>query len=425
MDRVFLPKTTILYGLTLDGNHGQSCFFGDPSFLFMAFFDEIYSRDLLGEVNYYFPPNSPHSKRFRFENSLKIIQYRVMEDIKDVPVKEGILKIPLWKQKSQNAVEISQFDDWLSLISRNEVYRLDQKVSMCDLTSKRNLLYPIDAHKIVSANVFKYYYELLKMDKSTSEIKNEFYKRLFMSQDLQRETFGEEVIIKPDLKPKMRDETVKDDLPEIQDLQRLIAEGEVLKTLYRYAAGNISTYEYVQTDDFYKLIWTRDLPVFYDYEPAFPESYNPSLNYSWNYNRMLDIKTVLAWVQTRKRISNAKTIFEDELESRLVRFSLEEVKDIKEISIIDPCYSLRITMVSKLRDDKLRIIATPDLIEEIKNRFVDFNENWIKIGYIPKTAIKDSNILEFDLSNEDSTKFIEVFLSYIVREKLVTTFKFE
>ena len=424
MEKVSLQVGQIFYGLALGGNHQQSCLFVNPGDLFLAFFDEIYSSDLVGEGSYFLKPNTAYSSKFRFENALRIFQYRVTEDITDIEEETGLLKIPVWSTENQQSIPLVDFKEWLSLITRNELYRENYPVQMYDLSKHGDDLDIIDAHIIDTGTVFKYFYKLISEGRGPQDIKELFGRRLTATQEDEKEIYNGEKLFERDLTPEISFKGVSDKHPSVQELLSMIEDNEDIKTLYRFAALDIETYKYVQTEHFYQVLWNRDLNKKSNGEVVIPEFYSPWLGFAWNYNRLLDLETVKMWLETRKKISKASSLIKNERLKKLVRFDLEELKKMKEISMVGACYKTRVIITANLHSDRLTLVSNAQFMEKIISTFVYEGAKWIKIGYVPDTAVPKPSFLELRLENDESQIFMESFLNYIVREKLAGAFRF-
>lgn len=406
-----LERGQIFYGLALGGNHGLNCLFKTSDDLFWAVFDEIYSRDLIGENSYQFPFNTNYSSKFRFENVLRVHQFRVIDDSVDkIPAKKGWLKIPTWKTEyDEETVSLPDFNDWISSFLRKELSNLYKEVDMYDFSNHKRLIKNIDTRRILTAPLFDFY-----------------FKKMIEAGGIPNLNFSENenIFTEKDLIPGQKMVTADEDYEPIRTLKSMIRSGEGIKPLYRFASLDIQTYIYSHTDDFYKMLWERDLPQIKDGESAFPETYSPLMNYAWNYNRLLDIKTIFAWIETRKFISNAKELYSNPKEGRLIRFDLETLENFHEISLVDQCYQLRVIFSSDKRTDKLTIISSYDFVDRLKSKFVDFNEKWIRVGVLPKTAIPDQRNVELNLGDGNSIEFLKAILNYIIRDLKVGAFRY-
>lgn len=423
MEEIVLEKGQVFYGLALGGNHGQNCLFESIGDLFMAFFDEIYLRDILGEVRIDFPSNTNYSQRFRFENSLKITEYRTVDNDVEVTIKEGSLKIPFWvREKEELALKFPTFDEWLASLSLRELYRTEEKVKLFDFSGNREKLWITQAYRIRSACTLKFYYDMLYRKRSFQDMKSLFINRLNLSEEERIDNYGEDHLLEIDIKPLLTYQEGNEDSPKVQELIKMMEKKVPVKELYRFASLHIDTYKYVQSDDFYHALWSRDLPVFYDYEAAFPEFYSPLMDYSWNYNRLLDLKTFMGWIKTRQSLSDSSLL---EKEKHLYRFDLQELKKMPYISMLDPCYQLRLTFDAKRNSDRLKIISNQSsFIKSLKEQFINFEDLWARKGYKPKTAVPDPTILELDLSRPESILFLQTVVNFLVREYKMTAFRF-
>jgi len=417
MDRYSLREGVLLYGASIEGD--------DYSFMPLTFvpgdavltaLNRMYVKDTIGVATAEFPPNSESSQAFRFNSMIRLREYRfdaraMFYDARN-RIRPACSDVGISNFKTSYELTLPEGNDIRILASPLAVSGLGKTSKAQDLpvdTILGNILnkateytkLKIDAfffcqpgktlrieqsYRIDMAVLYTFYAALLSKGYNPNRIRTEAF-------------IGEKSVpILGRILTNRQVPTTIGDLPE-----RVLAgirDGNDLEQLALICAGTALGQKACVSGNFFKQLWTRDVKSILDYYLAtafasddkgyyypnvdaviqkagkfspyvanwyysqdfFPEMGRDDLAYNWNYNRYLDVNTIVYWLLTQLTTRNYLIDTPTYQRSKHLevikrhRFTDQVIASIKNIAIYDAASEVMVTIA--LSQDNALFINT-------------------------------------------------------------------
>lgn len=414
MDLYSLREGVLLYGSSIEGDEyftGPLTFAAGDSILIAL--NRMYVKDTIGVATAEFPPNSESSKTFRFNSMIRLREYRfdaraffydarnrLRPPCADVGVSnfKTSYELTLPEGNDIRVVTPSVALSGLGRTSKSQDLPVDTILNNIVNKATEYTKLKIDAfffcqpgktlrieqsYRIDMAVLYTFYAALLSKGYDPNRIRTEAF-------------IGEKSVqILPTILKNRQVPSTIGDLPE--KVVTAIKAGDGLEKLALICAGTALGQKACVSGNFFKQLWARDVRSILEYYPAsaftaddkgyfnpnvdaiiqktgkfnpyvanwyysedfFPEMGRDELAYNWNYNRYLDVNTVIYWLlyqlSSRNYLSDTPA-YNRNKHSVLIkhRFNEEWIKAIKNIAIYDAASEVMIT-ISLSQDNALFI----------------------------------------------------------------------
>lgn len=371
MDLWNLRSDILFYGVSIEGDDYVSLLFFSPVDALLHLLNPIFIRDAISLATPENPANSKSSAMFRFNTPFRLREYRLdvsakyfdarnksrpsCSDIGSSNFKIDFnLILPLGTLLvGTNRVppKDMQVDEILSNIINNSVSNKSEiqaiKTEAFYFCSPGKTL-RIEKSFIVNMSLlWTFYSALLKKGYDPNTMRN----KVFLDP-----TNGQKLIggfINSTFVP-----STIGDLPK--DIADAIQKGEPLDNLLNRCSVNNLTQRICISGLLFKNLWERDVPSINEYFKydkyiitevknsavrgwLFKEDYNQNMGrdiiaYNWNYNRFLDVNTVIKWM--RLKIASIKT----PENKTIYRFNPEQINRFKKINIYNADYTVKVEL---------------------------------------------------------------------------------
>lgn len=409
-DESHLSRKKVLYGLSLEGDHDHRCYFENLGEAFLAALDPIFVRDIIGFADIDHPSNGRYSDFFRFENSLRVTRFVVMsDDVNAVKISTNI-RIP---DIISNIRPVS-FVEFTNNIINDAIFRKELKIDMLMVKGSISDVWASWSQRVVIEELLMFYYSNISKFQTLEDVRNNINQGV----DVVEPSLSMDAV-----KPTINSESLEKTSIHITRIVGKAKKGESVGDLFRRAAFSEDSQRYVLSEDFYKMLWKRDLPQFYFDEAAFPDFYLPNMTFSWNYNRLLDVKTVEYWLKTQQMSHDYPNVSNSDI--RLIRFPLKDLRGFNQIQCSDSCFGKRITLrIDTTRNYFVIDCEDEELINEHIMKFIPEENLWYRRGFLPGTVVPDPRSLQIGLHESELSVFLESTLNYLVRSRIISRIRF-
>lgn len=451
MDLWALRNEILFYGVSIEGDDYVSLLFFSPVDALLQLLNLIFIRDVMSLATLDNPANTKSSKAFHFNNIFRLREYRLDTPVKYFDARNKNRPLCLDVGSSNFKIDFNLVLPLGTLV--NGINRIPPKDMEVD-EILRNILNNSIAHKneiqIVKTEAFYFCSpgKSLRIEKSfivNSSILWSFYSAL-LKKGYDPNTIRNKVFLDPTNGPKLVSSMINStfipstlgDLP--RDIVDAIKRGEALDNLLQKCSVNNLTQRICISGLLFKNLWERDVPSLTEYFKLnkdeivgvfnnqirgwlFKEDYNQDMGrdiiaYNWNYNRFLDLNTVIKWVRLNIpniTVPETKTVH---------RFTTDQIRKFKKIAIYNGDYTAKIEF--SFNQNELWIFTIPlseiigipsksstlELVKDIQSKVTELiQQSSIKFG-LRKGFGPNYQIITF---REDDNFFLLVILSNLIR----------